>query len=96
MEDYGAKAFVGEVVEREKHVSREVNRGLEVAREVQKYSEELEMRLQPILQVQPKGVQGGNAPSEPIPPLAEALKTNREITESAVYNLKSILSRLEL
>lgn len=82
--------------ERERHINREVNRGMEAAREVQKLSEELEMRLQPILHAQPKSVQGGNVPTEPIPPLAEALKTNREITESAVYNLKSILSRLEL
>jgi len=100
MEDTNYKNSIGYPmageVEREKLITREVQRGMEAAREVQKLSEELEMRLQAILQSQPKSVQGGNVPSESMPPLAEQMKNNRKITESAGYNLRSILSRLEL
>lgn len=83
------------VAERERYVTREVMRGAEAAREVQKLSEELEQRLQAILQAQPKLVSDGTT-TEVMPPLADSLRMNREVTESAAYNLRSILSRLEI
>lgn len=56
----------------------------------------LETRLAGFLREMPKTASGQSTPQDVLTPIPNNIRQNRQATETAISNLRSILSRLEL
>lgn len=84
-----------EKVAKETATQRQVKQLEKASEQVFQLAEEMERRLQSVLQSNPTA-EGGATPKEMLPAHPEAIRLNVERITSAAFILQSVLSRLEL
>lgn len=82
-------------VDRQSKMSEELAHLHEVTGELLKHAEHLEVKLQGVLQPQPKAT-SSDTPREGLPGRIDEIRTCRDRVTSANYMLISIISRLEV